>query len=200
MRKLSLGLLAVIWGVIMTGCGAKSASAPALNAALFDPPRTLTDFSAEATGGETFTLSQHQGELILLYFGYRTCPDFCPTTAFELRTVYQALKQPADKLKVVFVTVDPERDDMTSLARYVGAFHPDFIALRPEGDNLQAIMRQFGVVAEKRPMGDSPESYLVDHTASIFLIGSDGKLHGQYLYGTPYEDIQSDLQKLLRGL
>lgn len=200
MRKIYLGLFAVLWGVILTGCGAKSAAAPQLHAALFDPPRPLTDFSAQATGGETFTLSGHQGEFILLYFGYRTCPDFCPTTAFELRNVYQGLKQPADKLKIVFVTVDPERDDLTSLSRYVGAFHPDFIALRPEGENLQAIMRQFGVIAERRQMGDSAESYLIDHTASIFLIGADGKLHGQYLYGTPYEDIQSDLQKLLRSL
>lgn len=194
----------LVWVVIMmsllTACGAKTPAQPQLNAAVFDPPRILTDFTAISNTGENFTLSEHQGELILLYFGYRTCPDFCPTTAFELSTVYKGLNEPSGALKIVFVTVDPERDDLESLSRYVSAFHRDFIALRPEGADLQALMNQFGVTATKRPMGDSPDAYLVDHTASIFLINGDGKLYGQYLYGTPYEDIQSDMKKLMKSL
>lgn len=198
--KLTLWLvLSALFGLV--GCSSSNAAnQPFAHAAIFDPPRTLTDFSAVSSGNQTFTLSEHEGQLILLYFGYRTCPDFCPTTTFELRNVYEALNEPADKLKVVFVTVDPERDDIEALTRYVGAFHRDFIALRTEGESLQTLMGEFGVTATKRQMGELPSSYLVDHTASIFIIGADGKLLGQYLYGTPFEDIQSDLQKFLKSV
>jgi len=189
-------ILLVVSLIGVTGCSSKDA---ALHGAVFDPPRTLMDFSLASTTGQPFTLSEHRGELVLLYFGYRTCPDFCPTTSIELRNLYQALGASASQVKIVFVTVDPERDDIDSLTRYIHAFHQDFIGLRAEGDSLQTLMRQFGVVAQRRPVGDDPQSYLVDHTASIFLIGLEGRLQAQYLYGTDYQDILSDLKNILRG-
>lgn len=171
-----------------------------LSGALFDPPRVLADFSADATTGDTFTLSEHRGEIILLYFGYRACPDFCPTTFSDLKWLYGRLNEPSDQLKIVFVTVDPERDTLELLSTYTRAFHQDFIGLRAEGEALQQIMDQFGAVAEKQQLGDSPLSYLVDHTASMFLIGPDGRLYMQYLYGTDYQAILSDLQIILTNM
>jgi len=136
---------------------------------------------------------------VLIYFGYRTCPDFCPTTFTELRQIYLELEEPADRVKVLFVPVDPERDTLDLMTQYVGGFHQDFIGLRAEGDPLQSVMDQFGVVAEKRPLGDSPLAYLIDHTASIFLINPDGRLMVQYLYGTDYRLIRDDLQRILQA-
>lgn len=170
-----------------------------LRGAIFDPPRALADFEVPSTAGQPFKLSDHRGEVILLYFGYRTCPDFCPTTLIELNAAYNDLGEPADKLKVIFVTIDPERDTLENMKQYTGAFHQDFLGLRAEGDKLKMLIDEFGVVAEKRIVGESALSYLYDHTASIFLIGPDGQLEAQYLYGTDYRDIVHDVQLILES-
>jgi protein SCO1/2 len=194
--------LALFVTLIVVGCSSAAQPTltpplPELRGAVFSPPRQLPDFSLSATTGDTFTLSEHQGEVILLYFGYRTCPDFCPATFAELRHVYRELNEPDDKLKIVFVTVDPERDTLENLALYTHAFHEDFIGLRAEADALRDLTGAFGVVAEKRQVGDSALSYLIDHTASVFLIDQDGRLLAQYLYGTDYRDIIHDVRVLL---
>ncbi len=168
-----------------------------LRGAVFNPPRSLDDFTFTSTEGEPFSLSDHQGQVILLYFGYRTCPDFCPTTFAELKRVYTELNEPADKLKIAFVTVDPERDTIENMTLYTHAFHQDFIGLRDDSAALQQLMRELGVVVEKRQLGDSSLSYLIDHTVSVFLIGVDGRLEVQYLYGTDYQDIVHDLRLIL---
>jgi protein SCO1/2 len=168
-----------------------------LRGAVFNPPRPIADFSFASTTGDVFTLSDYSDQIILLYFGYRTCPDVCPTTFGELILLYRNLGEPADQLKIVFVTVDPERDIMEYLTPYVQVFHEDFIGLREEGETLQALMDQFGVIAERQQLGDSPLAYLMDHTASVFLIGPGGQLQVQYLYGTNYRDMAHDIEIIL---
>lgn len=204
-RPAHILLAAIVFMIVMVGCSATPvtdlpADLPAigdLRGAVLSPPRQLTNFSISSTTGQPFTLSEHEGEVILLYFGYRTCPDFCPTTFAELRRVYAELGEPRDKVKIIFVTVDPERDTMENLTRYTEAFHEDFIGLRAEGAALEELIGAFGVVAQKRQLGESQLSYLIDHTASVFLIGQDGRLTAQYLYGTDYRDIVHDLEVLL---
>jgi protein SCO1 len=186
----------ILLAALLSGCGSQTAYQ--WHGAVFDPPRYLTDFTMPSTDGTDFTLSQHRGQTILLYFGYRSCPDFCPTTFAALQQVYSNLKQPKDKLKIVFVTVDPDRDTLDNLTLYVHAFNQDFIGLRDDGDGLKQLMKQFGVVAEKRQVGDSPLSYLIDHTASLFLITADGQLKVQYLYGTDNRDILADLRTIIK--
>jgi protein SCO1/2 len=213
-KRVSLMILAML---VLAACGgnppaptpsptAAPTDAPAANSymdslrgAAFDPPRALADFEVPSTTGEPFKLSDHRGEVILLYFGYRTCPDFCPTTLLELQSVYADLDEPADKVKVIFVTIDPERDTLENMKQYTGAFNEDFLAVRAEGEELQALIDAFGVVAEKRVVGESALSYLFDHTASIFLIGPDGELEAQYLYGSDYRDIVHDVQLILES-
>lgn len=161
--------------LLLTACGSANSEKAYVNelqGAVISPPRVLDDFSILSTTGEVFTLSEHRGEVILLYFGYRACPDFCPTTFAELKRVYADLNEPAEKLKVVFVTIDPERDTLDILKPYVNIFHEDFIGLRTEGEVLENLTSQFGVVAEKRVLGESALSYVYDHTATLFLIKS----------------------------
>lgn len=186
---------------LLAACsGANDGYTGQLRGAVFEPPRPLADFSVMTTTGEVFTLSEHRGEVTLLYFGYGACPDFCPTTFAELKRVYTELGEPADKLNIVLVTVDPERDTLESLGRYTAAFHPDFMAFRAEGQDLIALEAQFGIVATRRSIGDAPLAYLYDHTASLFVIGANGELEVQYLYGTDYQDIVHDLQLILAEL
>lgn len=199
--------VATISLILLVGCSAVGVNQTSvisymdeLRGAVLNPPRTLDDFSVMSTTGGTFTLSEHRGQVILLYFGYRSCPDFCPTTFAELRRVYSALNEPAENLRIVFVTIDPERDTLENLRLYTEAFHQDFIALRAEGQALSQLENQFGVVAEKQVVGESAMSYLFDHTASLFLIGANGQLEAQYLYGTDYRDIVHDLELIFQTL
>lgn len=203
MSKISIWVWLLII-LLLSACGRTASTSPnvtdQLRGAVVNPPRELADFSLASTTGENFTLSAHRGEIILLYFGYRTCPDICPTTFSTLKRVYSELGNLTDKLKVVFVTVDPERDTLENMALYVSAFDEEFIGLRDEGEPLKQIMSEFGVIATRRKVGESALSYLMDHTASVFLIGADGKLLAQYLYGTDYRDYVHDLKLLLAEL
>lgn len=197
-----------LWVVILlaaTGCQAAVEAdtqsevelpeyAEQLRGAVLSPPRPLTDFTAPSTKGE-FQLSDYDGQVILLYFGYMTCPDVCPATSGHLKWAYEDLGEP-DNVQVVFVTVDPARDTLDRVAAYMNLFHEDFIAIRAEGDILQSIMDQFGAQAEKQP-SESELGYLMDHTASVYLISPDGKVIEQFLFGTQYQDIVHDVQVIL---
>lgn len=202
MRLPLVFLIAVIFAAL-AGCAPASDEPRSvfdsgeLRGAVINPPRKLTDFNIASTTGKPFKLSEHQGQTLLIYFGYRSCPDFCPTTFAELKHVYESLNQPADKLKILFVTIDPDRDTLDNLGLYMEAFENDFIGLRDDTPALQSLLDEFGVVATKRVVGESALSYLMDHTASVFLIDSSGELRMQYLYGTNYRDIVHDLQLIL---
>ena len=106
-----------------------------------------------------------------MFFGYTHCPDVCPTTLAELRAVMDTLGKDADRVQVLFVTVDPERDTQDLLAKYVPAFDPRFIGLRPVNEaELQKVAKDFKVYYSKVP-GSSPDNYTMDHTAgSLSLI------------------------------
>lgn len=199
-----LGLLAVVM-LVTTGCQAAVEAdtqsqvelpeyAEQLRGAVLSPPRSLADFTAPATNGE-FRLSDYEGQVILLYFGYMTCPDVCPATSGHLKWAYEDLGEP-DDVQVVFVTVDPERDTLDRIEAYVHLFNEDFLAIRAEGDTLQSIMNQFGARAEKQA-SESAIGYLMDHTAAVYLISPDGKLIEQFLFGTEYHDIVHDVQLIL---
>lgn len=201
MKKLLIFLSLCLF-LVLAGCSSEAKAKPAsftgqLRGAVVEPPRKIQDFTLPSTTGDDFTLSAYKGKVVLFYFGYMTCPDVCPTTFADLRQVYTHLGDLADKVQVVFVTVDPERDTLERLTLYTRGFHEDFIAVRGEGDTLQAILDNFGVKATRRVVGESALSYLIDHTASIFLVGPDGRLLEQFMYGTRYQDIVQDVTLIL---
>jgi len=167
-----------------------------LRGAVISPPREVEDFTLASTRGEDFTLSDHRGNIILVYFGYMTCPDVCPATMADLLRAYRELDEnTAENVVVVFITVDPERDTLDRMDLYTAAFHEDFVGLRGEGEQLEHVMQNFGVQASRREV-DSALGYLVDHSASVFVIGSQGKIIEQFLFGTPYQDIAEDIKLL----
>jgi protein SCO1/2 len=167
-------------------------------ATLIDPPVTLTDFSLPATVGTTFQLSEQQGKVILLYFGYTSCPDFCPTTLAQLTRVFKALGEQADQVQVVFVTGDLERDTPDIMTRYIAAFDQRFVGvIPPDQASLQAILSQFYAVSVRVETPDSAMGYVIEHTTSLFLIDPQGRWIGRYPYETNYEDIVHDVRLLL---
>jgi protein SCO1/2 len=178
------------------GAELESTDLGASRGSAIDPPLPLEDFSMPSTTGDDYILSEETGKVKLVYFGYLTCPDFCPTTMADLTRVYRALGEPQDDLTVMLITVDPERDEMARLGAYVGAFHDDFIGLRGDDDALQALMAQFGAVAVRRDV-DSALGYLVDHTASVFMIDQNDNIVYRFAYGTDADGITEDVRALL---
>ncbi|MDX1412739.1 MAG: SCO family protein [Candidatus Promineifilaceae bacterium] len=155
------------------------------------------DFELTDTDGNAVQLSDYEGKIVLLYFGYSFCPDVCPTSLSDLARVQRKLDDNGENIQVIMVTVDPERDTPQKLAEYVGYFHPTFIGLRGTKEEIDAAAEGFGVYYEKHE-GSEATGYLVDHTARIFVIEPNGDYRLSFAFGTPAEDIVSDLKLILQ--
>lgn len=147
--------------------------------------------------GARFRLSEMRGNAVLLFFGYTSCPDVCPTTMAELKQALEKLgEEDAKQVQVLFVTVDPERDTSTRVQEYVNHFNPAFIGLSGTETELAIVWNDYGVFREI-VQGPSAAGYLVDHTARVTLIDQDGNLRLSYSFDTPVDNIVHDLKLLL---
>lgn len=171
------------------------------HAVLYPKPRELPSFEFERGDGGRFTQADLSGRWSLLFFGFTTCPDVCPTTLGELRRVERALhaKDPTRSLQVLFVSVDPERDTAEKLAAYVRFFGPEFIGLRADLDRLEPFTRRLGIVFVKTPTGPGPFDYTIDHSASILIVDPSGRLIGLFRPPHRTEAMVRDLERLLEG-
>ena len=158
----------------------------------------MPDFALTDQHGSLFRLSDQRGNVVLLFFGYTQCPDVCPTTLATWRRVHEGLGDDADRVRFVFVTVDPERDTPERLGLHVGAFNPDFIGLTGEPDELQAVYQVFDVFFEKDTSSGSAAGYLISHTATTFVLDPEGNWRLRETYGTPVEDLVYDVHELLQ--
>lgn len=181
----------VAWMLI--GCGSYQ-----FRGTLIEPALPAADFSLPDTSGQLWQLSRQQGKVVLLFFGFANCPDVCPTTLSDLAAVRKKLGSDADKVQVVLITVDPERDTSDRLARYVAQFDAGATALRGEQSQLEPIYQAYGVFAAKRELPNSALRYTMDHTAAIYVIDPQGRWRALLPYGTPVDDIVSDLRFLLQ--
>ena len=156
------------------------------------------DFALTDAGGVTRTLADYRGKAVVLFFGFTQCPDVCPTTLAALAETMKALGPEADRVQVLFVTVDPERDTAELLKSYVPAFDPRFVGLRGDAAQTEAVAKEFRIVYQKVP-GTTPTTYTVDHTAGIFLFDPQGRLRVYAGHGQGPEALAHDLKQLLRG-
>ncbi len=186
--KLLVPLLLAITATVST------ASSLALKAGVFEPPRLAPDFALRGSDGGELTLARYRGKVVLLSFGFTHCAAVCPTTLATLAQMRTALGAAADAVQVVFVTVDPERDDPAHLKAYLGAFDTSFIGGAGKPELLAAMRKNYGIVAIKVPMSDG---YAVDHTSSIFLIDPEGRLRAMMPYGRDAKDFVHDVKLLL---
>lgn len=153
---------------------------------------TLTDHT-----GKTRTLADFKGKVLLVFFGFTQCPDVCPTTMVEMAQVMKLLGPDADKLQVVFISVDPERDTQELLAQYVPAFHPSFIGMRGDAVQTATVAKEFKIFYGKSA-GTTPDNYSVDHTAGSYVFDQDGKIRLFVRHGKGAEPIAQDIRKLLK--
>jgi protein SCO1/2 len=160
-------------------------------------PSTAPDFELTRADGSPLRLSDLRPKVVLLFFGFTSCPDVCPTTLADGKRILEGLGQDVDRAAFLFVTVDPDRDTPEVMGRYAARFHPAIVGLSGQADDLAAVWRDYGIFVEKQPLGQSAAAYTVTHTARIFLIDQEGRLRLSYSFGTPYEDILSDLVHVL---
>lgn len=186
--------LLVAFTLLLAGC----ARAYELKGTAYPPDKVAADFTLATADGQTFRLGDHRGELLLLFFGYTSCPDICPTTLAEAKQILDGLGKQADRVRFLFITVDPERDTPERLAAYTGLFHPAIIGLTGDPTELARVQQAYGIMAEKEQLSDSAVGYVINHTSRMFLVDANGHLRLSYAYGTPVADIVADLRHLLR--
>ena len=185
-----------------------AALAFALSACAPSPPRFLASditgsdfghgFTLPDASGRTRTLGDFRGKVVVLFFGYTHCPDVCPTTLAELAEAMKRLGADADRVQVLFVTVDPARDTPDVLAQYVPAFDKRFVGLRGDADALAATAKEFKVIYQKQP-GPTPGSYSMDHSAGTYVYDPQGRLRLYVSYGQGTDVFVHDIKALLAG-
>lgn len=157
------------------------------------PALALTD-----QNGEPYTLTQEKGKVALIYFGYTTCPDLCPTTLNDFAIVKDGLStDEAADVEFIMVTFDPERDTQARMQEYLNFFDPEFIGLRGDDAQTEQFLKEYGVTIKRVEYPNSSTGYLIDHTALIYVIDKEGKLRLTYPYGTDPTMITEDVQHLI---
>lgn len=157
---------------------------------------TEADFRLTDHNGKTRTLADFRGKAVVLFFGYTHCPDVCVTTLADLAQVMQLLGKDADKVQVLFITVDPERDKPELLAQYVPAFHPSFLGLYGDAQATAQAAKAFYVAYEKRP---TASGYNMDHTVGAFMVDPKGKVRLRAPLAQRTDWLADDILLLLGG-
>ena len=157
------------------------------------------DFALTDQHGQTRSIKDFAGRVVVVFFGYTQCPDVCPTTLQELLEVRRLLGADGEKLQAVFITVDPERDTPELLKAYMANFDPSFVALRPTMEQLQPLLKDFKIYAKKVD-GKSATSYTMDHSAQSYLYDPQGRLRLYNRYGSGAQAMADDARLLLKGL
>lgn len=154
-------------------------------------------FSLPDAKGQTRSLADFKGKVVMVFFGYTQCPDFCPTTLSEMVQVKQNLGSQGDKMQAIFITLDPERDTPELLPTYMGNFDPTFVALIPSLAELPALAKDFKIYYKKVP-GKSAESYTMDHSAGSYIFDTQGQLRLFTRYGSGAPVLAADIAQLLK--
>ena len=148
--------------------------------------------------GQARTLSDFKNKVVVLFFGYIHCPDICPTTLTDLASVMERLGPDADKVQVLFVTLDPERDTPAILAKFVPSFNPKFIGLYGTPDETARTAEEYKLVYTKQP-GKRPGNYTLDHSAGTYIYDSAGNLRLYASYGQGVDILVADIRTLLKA-
>jgi len=186
----SLLPVALVLGAILTGCTRPHQ----FNGTAFENPTPAFPFEGTNHDGQPFRLSEQQGKVVVVFFGYTFCPDICPLTLADLNRVVQQLGEKAQELAVVFVTIDPERDTLAQLSAYINAFNPTFYGVRLEGQMYETTKKTYGVYAEKNTTASSdPNNYFMDHSGGIYVIDKTGNLSEALRYDAGVDALLADL-------
>ena len=184
-------LAAVLALLVLAGCAPQGFNNVDITGASYANEFSLTDHH-----GARRTLADYRGKVVVIFFGYTQCPDVCPTTLQQMAEVRRRLGPDADKLQVLFVTIDPQRDTREVLAQYVPGFDPSFVGLYGSAEETARTAKQFKVFYQKVP-GRTETSYTMDHTAGSYVIDATGKPRLFLKHEQDVGPIVADIRRLL---
>jgi len=164
-----------------------------LTGATFARQFTLSDHNAQIR-----TLGDFKGKVVVIFFGYASCPDICPSTLSRLAAVMTALGPESEKVQVLFVTVDPERDTADRLRDFVPWFHPSFLGLRGNAQETKAVSEEFRIFSARREVG-SQLGYVLDHSSGAYVYDPAGRIRLYVKDTASVEEIVADIRLLLSG-
>jgi protein SCO1 len=163
----------------------------------YEPPNPAASLGGVTDQhGQPFSLADQQGKVVMLFFGYTHCPDFCPATLYQFMDVKEALGDDADQIVFAMVTVDPERDTPERLVEYLEFSDPAFLGLRTTPEETQIVARDWMVSFSKREV-DSATGYMVDHSTASYVVDKAGNLRLTYPSGFDTDDMTADIQHLI---
>src|SRR5215210_5981805 len=192
-EELTRGLLALAL-LLVLAVDAGAAENPGLKSGVFSPARLAPDFSLRSSDGAELKLSRYRGKVVVLGFGYTSCPDVCPTTLLELAQVRKKLGAEGKELQVVYVTVDPERDSAERLRTYLAVFDPTFIGGTGTPEQLAEVRKAYGIQIAKKSFEGSQSAYAIHHSSFVYLIDRQGNLRAMKPFGAPIDDIAHDVK------
>jgi protein SCO1/2 len=180
-------LLLAVAPVLGTASGTPTG---ALKAGQFDPPRVAPDFALASSNGGTLRLSSYRGKVVLMAFGFTSCPEVCPTTLATLSAAHKKLGAAGKDVQIVYITVDPKRDTAKQMHDYLTAFDASFVGGTGTEAQLAAVRKAYGASAKK--VGDG-----YSHTSSVFLIDRQGRLQAMMPYDHSPDDFAHDMRVLM---
>lgn len=154
------------------------------------------EFRLTDPDGRERTLAEFKGKVVLLFFGFTQCPDVCPTALSRAAEVRKLLGADGDKIQVIFVTVDPERDSPNLLRAYTQSFDPNFLGLRTDVARTAEVAQEFRIFYQKVPTGGS---YTMDHTALTYIYDPQGKLRLAMRHDLTAAQFAADIRTLLQS-
>lgn len=194
-RRSMIGSCLLVIAIIAGGCGQPDTR----------PQFKLTDVTGANLGrelnlldhnGRPRALADFRGKVVVIFFGFAQCPDVCPTTLSELAAVARELGKDADRMQVLFVTVDSERDTPEVLRQYVPSFDPRFLGLYGDAEATARAAKAFKIFYQKQPLKDST-TYSVDHSAGTYILDREGRLRLYARYGAGAALLLHDIRILL---
>ena len=182
---------------LLAGCMACAPDKPQFNAVDLTGADYAQGFQLKDHNGQMRTMADFKGQVVVVFFGYTQCPDFCPTTLTEWVQVKKALGDQGQRLQAVFITVDPERDTPALLQTYMANFDPTFLALVPSMEELPNLAKSFKLYY-KKVAGSTPTSYTMDHQAGTYIYDPEGRLRLYARYGIGPQAMAQDIATLLK--
>jgi len=193
-NRLAAALVPAFVFALLAATTARAADEAGLKAGVFSPARPAPDFTLRGSDGTELTLSRYRGKVVIVAFGFTSCPVVCPTTLSTLSKAHKELGPDAAGLQVVYITVDPERDTIERMREYLLNFSPTFVGATGTAEQLAAVRKEYGIFATREAAADG---YSFSHSSYTYLVDREGNLRALMPYGQEPAAYVHDVRILL---